>query len=81
MLKKLEKTDTVDTLTSLGDTPDVHIITAGHIAIQKTQSKWIIDADLSNSQLEEAFKMLESGMKPRKVAFYFGFHRSKIRAK
>ena len=48
---------------------------------KKPQPKWDIDADLNETQFAEACELLESGMKPRKVAFYFGFHRSKIKAK
>ena len=43
------------------------------------QSKWIIDADLAKTQLKEAYRMLEKGIKLRKVALYLGIHRSKIK--
>ena len=42
-------------------------------------SKWVIDAELTMEQYDGAIKLLESGMKPRKVAAHFGIHRSKIR--
>ena len=46
-----------------------------------THPDWIIDteAGLTEEQTEEAFQMLEKGLKHRKVAFYFGFHRKHIR--
>ena len=42
---------------------------------------WVIDkgVGLTEDQLEEAFVMLEKGLKARKVALHFGFHRKHVR--
>jgi hypothetical protein len=46
---------------------------------EEAQPKWVVDADLTQTQLKEAYKMLEKGIKIRKVALYLGIHRSKIK--
>lgn len=48
---------------------------------RKTHPDWVIDAEvgLTEEQTEEAFQLLERGLKSRKVAFRFGFHRKHIR--
>ena len=46
---------------------------------KKLQPKWIIDADLNETQFAEACNLLDSGMKVRKVALRFGIHRNKIK--
>ena len=43
------------------------------------QPKWNIDADLTKAQFVEACKLLEAGMKVRRVALKFGIHKNKIR--
>jgi len=48
----------------------------------KTEVKkpiWIIDGEFAGEELEEAHKLLEKGVKPRKVALRLGIHKSKIR--
>lgn len=45
------------------------------------QPKWIIDADLNEVQLGEAYELLDSGMKVRRVALKLGVHKNKIRRK
>ena len=72
MYKKKKETISVDDLIFADDEPT---ITVGYVKLPK----WVIEADLTMEQHDGAIKLLESGMKPRKVAALFGIHRSKIR--
>ena len=46
-----------------------------------SQPKWIIEGNFTDEQLKEAYRLLDSGVKIRKVALRLNIHRSKIRSK
>lgn len=43
------------------------------------ESNWVINANLTKAQFVEAYKLLGTGMKARRVALKFGIHKNKIR--